>query len=171
MPVLVFIDSNVFVNWKASGERNARHSKEFVEGMVLSGKNVFETRTGKPREFVFCTSYYTLLEVASAMARRAGDLEAKKLVYDLAKWWDKVKKLDSGEKRFSFLVNEAIKTAFEYKIPSGDAIQANIFLSNYSGGEAYLVTWNKRDFENLARKNPGLALLTPTEFLRVFRSG
>ena len=124
MKITIYIDSDVIISAEIESEPNHKISKKFME-YVISVKH--------SPNIVFSTSSFTPLELASAMARRAGEHRAYSLLYRVkSTWGDKITPLDPKEKKsFKKLINSLIETAIKHKTSSGDTIRAQTVVDSH----------------------------------------
>jgi hypothetical protein len=154
----IYIDSDVIVASEIDTESHYTESRDFI-------KHVIEN---KDRRFVFFTSVFTSLELASAMIRRTQNRDkAYSLLYRVQKTWKRSinplapmppKEMTS----FTRLVDDLIETTIRFNTPSGDTIHAH----TAALWEMHcLVTWNKLHFKGLEANLIGIRILDPNEML------
>ena len=154
----IYIDSDVIVASEIDTEQHHVESKDFM-------KQVTENRG---RHFVFFTSVFTSLELASAMIRRTQDRDkAYSLLYRVQKTWkhsiNPLPPIPPKEMTsFTRLVDDLIETTIRFNTPSGDTIHAH----TAALWEMHcLVTWNKVHFKGLEKQLRGIRVLDPHEML------
>lgn len=154
----IYIDSDVIVASEIDTELHHVESKDFMKH-VTENKNT---------HFVFFTSVFTSLELASAMIRRTQDPDrAYSLLYRVQKTWKRsINPLPPMPPKdmtsFTRLVDNLIETTIRFNTPSGDTIHAH----TAALWEMHtLVTWNKPHFKRLEKDLRGIMVLDPHEML------
>lgn len=154
----IYIDSNVFVSNICEDENNHRPSKEFID-FILNNKF--------SNDFVFLTSRFTEVEVASAIFRKTKNEEkARATLYKLERPWKEKFHLlpEKVNKKVNLdnLIIKLVETALRHGTSFGDSIHAND-IESYNID--FLVTWNIKHFKNMVDKIKNLQVVTPTQML------
>jgi hypothetical protein len=158
----VYLDSDVIVASEIETEKNHVKSKEFMK-QVTENKN---------QDFVFFTSVFTSLELASAMIRRTQNKDkAYSLLYKIAKTWKRsIKPLPPMPPKemtsFTRLVDDLIESTLSFNTPSGDTIHAH---TAALWEMHFIVTWNKKHFMGLEEKLQGIKVLDPHEMFNILK--
>jgi len=156
----IYIDSNVIIAAEIQTEQYHPKSKDFVN--YVTGN--------KHPEFVFFTSVFTSLELASAMIRRTHDPDkVYSLLYRIKNTWKHSinplppiapKEMTS----FTRLIDDLISTTVKLNTPTADTIHAHTAASLEMH---YFVTWNKDHFMELEKKLIGIKVLDPNEMMTI----
>lgn len=154
----VYIDSNVFVSNVCDDEDNYKPSKEFID---------FILNNNFPKEFVFLTSRFTEVEVASAIFRKTKNEErARATLHKLERPWKEkfllLPKEPNKKINLDDLIVKLVETALRHGTRFGDTIHAND-VESYDID--FLVTWNITDFEKMKDKIKTLQVVTPIQML------
>lgn len=157
--IKIYIDSNVFVSYVMSDEKEHKDSKEFID--YILNNNLL-----KKKIYIF-TSRFTGVEVASAIFRRTkNEDKARALLYKIQKPWSKriylLPKNPETKIKIDGFVSELIETALKFGTPFGDTIHANDLLKYEIN---YFVTWNVKHFSCMQNTIPVLKVKTPLEML------
>ncbi len=152
----IYIDSNVIIAAEITNEQYHKESNEFMK-FVTEKKHL---------GFIFFTSVFTSLELASAMIRRTHDPDkVYSLLYRTKNIWKHTinplapippKEMTS----FSRLIDNLSETAVKFRTPAADTIHAHtaaLFEMHY------FVTWNKDHFMELEKQLHGIKIRDPNE--------
>ena len=154
----IYIDSNVIVSSEIEEEKYHTESKDFMS---------YVTEKKHPN-FIFFTSVFTSLELASAMIRRTHSQDkVYSLLYRTKNIWkhsiNPLAPMPPKEMTsFTRLIDDLIETTVKFNTPAGDTIHAHtaaLFEMHY------FVTWNKDHFLELERQLSGVKVLYPNEML------
>jgi len=158
--MIVYIDSNIFVNAKRRKEKTTHKiSKEFMDYVIKLNR--------KEDKIDFFTSRYTGVELASAMIRQTQNkYRAKSILYELGKEWeDKIGLIPENPKKtikWEDFLKRLQEIVIEYKVPASDSIHAMALLELSPN---YFVTWNKKHFAPLIKKMKNTIMVDPKEFM------
>lgn len=154
----IYIDSNVFVSKICEDENNHKQSKEFIDFIL---NNEF------PEDFLFLTSRFTEVEVASAIFRKTNNEEkARATLHKLERPWKEKFHLlpENPNKKINLddLIIKLVETALRHGTPFADTIHANV-VESYNID--FLVSWNIKDFKKMKDKIKTLQVVTPVQML------
>jgi len=159
----VYLDSDIIVAAEIPTDIHHSDSQDFMK-QVTENKNP---------DFVFFTSVFTSLELASAMIRRTKDKDkVYSLLYRIKKTWkNSINPLPPMPPKemtsFTRLIDSLVETTIIFNTPSGDTIHAQ---TAASWEMHYFVTWNKPHFMNLKRQLGDIKVLDPHEMLNEFKA-
>jgi len=158
----IYIDSNVIVAAEIDTEKCHTESKTFMK---------YVTEKNHPN-FIFFTSVFTSLELASAMIRRTGNSDkVYSLLYRTKNTWkhsiNPLPPMSPKEMTsFTRLIDSLISTTVKFNTPTADTIHAHTAASYEMH---YFVTWNKDHFMELERQLKGIKIRDPIEVIRLFK--
>jgi predicted nucleic acid-binding protein len=154
----IYIDSNVFVSNVCDDEDHHTSSKEFIDFILTNNL---------PEDFLFLTSRFTEVEVASAIFRKTKNEDrARATLHKLERPWREkfllLPKEPSKKISLDDLIVKLVETALKHGTRFGDTVHAND-VESYNID--FLVTWNIVDFIKMKEKIVNLQVVTPVQML------
>lgn len=159
----IYIDSNVIIAAEIETETHHTKSKDFMKYVIEK----------KYPDFIFFTSVFTSLELASAMIRRTRDPDkVYSLLYRTKNTWkhsiNPLAPIPPKEMTsFTRLIDNLIGTTVKFNTPTADTIHAHTAAAFEMH---YFVTWNKEHFMELEKQLNNIKILDPNEMINVLKA-